>query len=34
MAIGYRDPAHPANGLRMERAPLAEIGTFLGWDGS
>lgn len=33
MAIGYRDPDHPANNMRMERAPLEETVTFLGWNG-
>ncbi|WP_329445658.1 nitroreductase [Streptomyces canus] len=32
MAIGYEDPAHPANNLHTERAPLAEVATFQGWD--
>ena len=32
MAIGYEDPAHPANTLHTERAPLAEVATFHGWD--
>ncbi len=31
MAIGYRDPDHPANGVRMERAPLEETVSLLGW---
>jgi nitroreductase len=31
MAIGYRDPDHPANRLRMERAPLEETVTLVGW---
>jgi nitroreductase len=31
MAIGYRDPDHPANRLRMERAPLDETVTLIGW---
>jgi nitroreductase len=31
MAIGYRDPDHPANRLRMERAPLDETVTLVGW---
>jgi nitroreductase len=31
MAIGYRDHDHPANGLRMERAPLEETVNFIGW---
>ena len=31
MAIGYRDPEHPANAVRMDRAPLAETVSFLGW---
>lgn len=30
MAIGYRDPEHPVNELRSERAPLEEVATFLG----
>jgi len=29
MAIGYEDPDEPANALRAERAPLAEVVTFL-----
>lgn len=33
MAIGYEDPEEPANALRTERAPLAEIADFVGWDG-
>lgn len=31
MAIGYRDPDHPVNTMRMERAPLEETVTLLGW---
>jgi hypothetical protein len=31
MAIGYEDPAHPANNWRSERAPLAEVAAFQGW---
>ena len=31
MAIGFRDPDHPANGVRMERAPLEETVSLLGW---
>lgn len=30
MGIGYMDEAHPINTLRTERAPLAEIATFVG----
>ncbi len=30
MALGRRDPAHPLNGFRSERAPLEEFVTFLG----
>ncbi|WP_420997867.1 nitroreductase [Cupriavidus sp. 30B13] len=30
MAIGYEDPAAPANRLRAARAPLAEFAQFLG----
>ncbi|NOV27876.1 nitroreductase [Cupriavidus necator] len=30
MAIGYEDPAAPANQLRAERAPLAEFTEFMG----
>jgi nitroreductase len=32
MAIGYRDPDHPANTARMARARLAEVATFVGWE--
>jgi nitroreductase len=31
MAIGYEDPAHPANHHHTERAPLTEVATFQGW---
>lgn len=31
MAIGYRDPDHPAGNLRMERAPLKDTVSLLGW---
>ncbi len=31
MAIGYRDPDHPANGVRMERSPLDETVSLVGW---
>ncbi|MCW0183254.1 MAG: nitroreductase [Zavarzinia sp.] len=30
MALGRRDPAHPLNNFRSERAPLEEFVTFLG----
>lgn len=30
MGIGYRDPDHPMNSLRSERAPLEEFTTFVG----
>lgn len=30
MALGRRDPAHPLNSFRSERAPLEEFVTFLG----
>ena len=30
MAIGRRDPAHPVNALRSERAPLEEFARFFG----
>ncbi len=33
MAIGYRDREHPANGMRMGRAPMEETVSFLGWPG-
>lgn len=29
MAIGRRDPAHPVNALRAERAPVSEFARFL-----
>ncbi len=32
MSIGYRDPDHPVNALRSERAPLNEWATFVGVD--
>lgn len=32
MAIGYRDTGHPANTVRMERAPLEETVSLLGWE--
>ncbi len=31
MALGYRDAAHPINGLRTRREPLEEAATFLGF---
>lgn len=31
MAIGYRDSKNPANKVRMERAPLEETVSLLGW---
>ena len=31
MAIGYRDVDNPANSVRMERAPLEESVSFVGW---
>ncbi len=31
LAIGYRDPDHPANAIRMDRAPLEETVGFMGW---
>ena len=31
VAIGYRDPNHPANQFRSPRAPLDEFCTFLGF---
>ena len=30
MAVGHRDPAHPVNALRSERAPLEEWARFHG----
>ncbi len=30
MAIGYRNPEHPVNGLVTDRAPLEEFATFRG----
>jgi nitroreductase len=30
LALGYRDPAHPVNGLRTRRAPLEEFAVFHG----
>jgi nitroreductase len=32
MAIGYPDPEHKVNIWRSERAPVAEIADFRGWD--
>lgn len=32
MAIGHPDSSQPVNALRTERAPLAEVADFLGWD--
>lgn len=32
MAIGYRDSDNPANSVRMERAPLEETVSLLGWE--
>jgi nitroreductase len=32
MAIGYPEPEHKVNNWRSERAPLAEIADFRGWD--
>src|SRR5262249_32076236 len=32
VAIGYRDPDHPANSFRSPRAPPREFCTFLGFD--
>jgi nitroreductase len=31
MALGYADDAHPINGWRTERAPLADFATFSGF---
>jgi nitroreductase len=30
MSIGYRNPDHPVNALRTERAPLGAFATFHG----
>ncbi|HVV10523.1 nitroreductase family protein [Amycolatopsis sp.] len=32
MAIGYEDPAEPANAARTGRAPVEEFATFIGWE--
>ncbi len=32
VAVGYRDPDHPANRFRSPRAPLEEFCTFIGFD--
>jgi nitroreductase len=31
ISFGYEDTAHPANGFRTMRAPLAETVTFVGY---
>jgi nitroreductase len=32
VAVGYRDPEHPANLIRSPRAPVKEFCTFIGFD--
>jgi nitroreductase len=31
MALGYRDPDHPLNGIRTEREPLDGFARFMGF---
>ncbi len=31
MSLGYRDPSHPLNAIRTERAPLGEFATLRGF---
>lgn len=33
MALGHRDPDHPANGFDLPREPVVEFARFLGFDG-